>query len=265
MNEEQFLKLSLEPCVLGVDPGATNTAWVVIHEETGTVLHSSTIKRAEGMKPFAWAMRCVRTTAEAVNGFNITKMGVEGVEEPNVYHNGKKNMLRPLFLINTGIVAGAYAVAWEHLNPVVVRPSKNGSGPKESYPEELVGSRPKTLDGTPLPGIRNHERSSYDVAKKALIRYSEEYVYDHRVDHVGELILDKVKKKAAKKKPAVNETAVATTTTVKKDSNEPASTPQGDNNASTEPKPVRRKKPVNKAVERDRVPDMLANVTKLRQ
>lgn len=182
MDEEQFLLMASQPCILGIDPGATNTGWVVLHEETGTVLHSSTVKRPSDMKPFTWAMLCVNRTDEEVSKFNITKVGVEGVEEPNIYHNGKKSVLRPLFLINTAVVAGAYASRWEKLSPVIVRPSKNGSRPKEEYPEELTGSRPKWLDGIPLPGIRNHERSSYDVAVKALLRYDEGYVYDQQED-----------------------------------------------------------------------------------
>lgn len=174
--------MASEPCVLGIDPGATNTGWVVLHEETGTVLHSSTIKRSPEMKPFTWAMLCVETTKNAVEKFNIKKVGVEGVEEPNIYHNGKKSVLRPLFLINTAVVAGVYAAHWQHMNPVIVRPAKNGSGSKESYPEALLERRPKDLDGIPLPGQRNHERSSYDVALKTILRYKEEYLYDQIPD-----------------------------------------------------------------------------------
>lgn len=196
MSEEQFLSMSAEPCVLGIDPGATNTGWVVLHEETRTVLHSSTVRRPDAMKPFAWADLCSKITAEAVSKFNITKVGVEGVEEPNVYHNGKKSMLRPLFLINTAIVAGFYASFWADKNPVIVRPSKNGSAPIESYPEELQGRRPKDLDGVPLSGVRNHERSSYDVAVKTLARYEEGYSYDKTEN----LLLSKSPKDSNKKK-----------------------------------------------------------------
>ena len=180
MTLEEFDIYSKEPCTLGVDPGATYTAWTVIHSATGTVLLSSTLKNKEKLEPVSWGMTAVQKAADEVKDFNITKVAIENVVAPNAYHQGRKNLMNPKHTIFTGIVVGIFANHFREYSPVMIRPGKNGSQPLDMYPEELKNRRPKELAGENKSGTRDHERSSYDVSLRAEQHYQEGYIFDHK-------------------------------------------------------------------------------------
>lgn len=180
MTPEEFEQYSKEPCTLGVDPGATYTAWTVIHEGTKEVLLSSTVKNKEKIMPVIWGITALNQAKAEIADFNITRVAIESVVAPNAYHQGKMNLMNPKHTIFTGVVVGIFASNFIELNPVMVRPGKNGSQPLDTYPDELKGRRPKTLAGENKSGTRDHERSSYDVGMRAEQHYNEGYIFDSK-------------------------------------------------------------------------------------
>lgn len=147
---------------IGIDPGGKHTAVSV--RDGDVCLLSSTYVRPDEMQPITWAVTVAHTIQEEViKKFPQAKLGIEGITVPNAYNQGKLALNSPKHIIYTALVAGAIA----SLNPnaVIVRPGKNGSQPLTSYPEELQGRRPKTLQGDNHGAkTRNHERSAWDVA-----------------------------------------------------------------------------------------------------
>lgn len=168
--------------VMGIDPGARFVAVTVldIDETTNTekIVYSGTFKRPEEMLPVTWATVVTRYVVEVKERYPNIKVGIENVAPPQSHFQGKKNLMNPKYLIHLAIVVGALANAIP--NAVMVRPGKNGSRDNDSYPPEIVGRRPKDLDGPKgkAAGTRNHERSSYDVAIQTPRLHRENYLLD---------------------------------------------------------------------------------------
>lgn len=168
--------------VMGIDPGARFVAVTVLdlNEATQdeTIIYSGTFKRPDDMLPVMWATVVTKYVLEVKERFPNIQVGIENVAPPQSHFQGKKNLMNPKYLIHLAIVVGALANAMP--DAVMVRPGKNGSKDNDSYPPEIVGRRPKTLDGPTgkAAGTRNHERSSYDVAKQTPRLHRENYLLD---------------------------------------------------------------------------------------
>lgn len=161
--------------IIGIDPGPTYTGVSVIVDEV--VVLSTTYKRPEDATPVWWATQVAnKITTEILSRWPKAIVGIEGVVTPQSHYQGKKNLMNPKYLIFTGLMVGAISNAIPHA--VIVRPGNNGS--RDNYPEELTGSRPKTLEGKAV-GTRQHERSAYDVAVQAPRLLKENYKLDKQV------------------------------------------------------------------------------------
>jgi hypothetical protein len=157
--------------VLGVDPGAAATGLVLA--DVGMSGSASAlrlqdwkvVKRSADMTLSDY-VRAVLLAADLLGGYlSASLLAVEDVTPPNVWHEGKRQVLKPDYLIPMSAALGAF-IAWaqyEGVPCVLVPPGHNGSGPLSAYPPELVGPREKGLTGT---GILNHCRSAWDVAKQ---------------------------------------------------------------------------------------------------
>lgn len=160
---------------IGIDPGPTYTAVSVIEDEV--LILSTTYKRPAGdVPPVFWATEVAHMIQkEIIERWPDADIGIEGVVTPQSHFQGKKNLINPKTVIHTALVVGALAA----LNPtaVIVRPGKNGS--QATYPEELTGTRPKTLEGKAV-GTRNHERSAFDVANQVPLLKKENYILDNQ-------------------------------------------------------------------------------------
>lgn len=159
--------------IIGIDPGAKYVGLCVRQGEK--VLLASTYVRPNDHPPFKWAIDAVKMVRDDISPYTDALIGIEGVEPPQVYYRGVKNMLKPDNLIKLSIVAGAFAQAFP--DAVIIRPHNNGSG--DLYPAELTGRRPKTLPGSNNgAGTRNHERSAYDVAGYVMQAHKEGRILD---------------------------------------------------------------------------------------
>lgn len=146
---------------IGIDPGMRYTGVSV--RDGDKLLLSSTYVRPEDMPPVAWAEMVTGLIVEEVtNRYPEAKIGIEGITVPNVYHQGRKNMINPKTVIYSAVIVGS--LAREFPDAVVIRPGKNGSQPLDTYPAELKGRRPKDLPGRGSAGTRNHEKSAWDIA-----------------------------------------------------------------------------------------------------
>ncbi len=147
---------------IGIDPGAKYTGVSV--RDKNIVLLSSTYVRPDTTNIVSWAVEVVKRVHEEIRTLYPTAaIGIEGVTVPNAYNQGKLTMLSPKYIIYTGILVGAFAN--QYPEAVIVRPGKNGSQATGTYPPELSGRRPKTLQGESKgAGTRNHEKSAWDIA-----------------------------------------------------------------------------------------------------
>lgn len=165
--------------IVGIDPGPTYTGFTIL--ENDEIVVSSTYKKPEDtLPPIHWAMEVAEKISEELKNWdNILVVGIEGAVAPQSHYQGKKNLLPPKYLVNLGLTAGVITgrLSTEH-SIVIVRPGKNGSG--KNYPSALEGRRPSGLAGVTVPGVRNHERSSYDVANQAELLLREGYKYDYQ-------------------------------------------------------------------------------------
>jgi len=151
--------------VIGVDPGSRYTGVVV--RDGDAVLHASTLVRPDEVNSTDWAIMVVTSIQSIMKDFpERIPMGVEGVNPPTGFQNGKQASLNPRDIIRAGIVLGAVVATWP--TALVVPPGRNGSQHYSHYPALLIGRRPLDLAGsTNGAGTRNHEQSAYDVAGKA--------------------------------------------------------------------------------------------------
>lgn len=152
---------------IGIDPGPKYVGVVI--RDGDTLILSSTYVRPEDMTPVEWARTALQTvTEEVINHYPNAVIGIENVTVPNSHHQGKVAMMNPKHVIHLALVVGAFAGAYP--DATMIRPGKNGSQPKENYPKELSGRRPKTLAGINQgAGTRDHEKSAWDVAGEVAI------------------------------------------------------------------------------------------------
>ena len=170
----------IEPAVIapgtiiatGVDPGARYTGISVIDNNL-KVLLSTTLVRPLDIDINTWVRIVVDEVDKIISAFSYVVLGVEGTSDPKGFKAGKRAALNPKDIIKTGIIVGGLLIHYR--DAVVIKPGGNGSAPIEFYPEVLTGRRPAELPGSNNgAGTRNHERSAYDVARKAMEHYVEQ-------------------------------------------------------------------------------------------
>ena len=149
--------------IVGVDPGQRSTGIVT---RDGAELLAHLVVEAED----SWELgRYIAVVTEAVHTqwwlvedralrAGPPRIAVEDVTRPNVWHQGKRQLLDPTAAIETAKVMGAIVGRWPRA--VVVAPAGNGKSPLAAYPPELVGPRETTRSG----GRRRHARSAWDIA-----------------------------------------------------------------------------------------------------
>lgn len=163
--------------IAGIDPGAKYTALTIIKDDK--IVISSTYVRPDDMPIFYWTDKVCSFLEKELDKWEGITVGVEGVVKPQSHFQGKKSFLKPEYLINVGIMAGSVASRLaKKYEVVIVRPGKNGSN--SNYPPELEGRRPESLPGVAAPGIRGHERSSYDIAIQVPLLLKEGYKLDYQ-------------------------------------------------------------------------------------
>lgn len=161
----------------GIDPGAKYTALTIIKDDK--IVLSSTYVRPDDVPIFYWADQVCSLLEEELDKWEGITIGVEGVVKPQTHFQGKKSFVKPEYLINVGIMAGSVASRLaKKYKVVIVRPGKNGSN--SIYPPELEGRRPASLAGIAAPGVRGHERSSYDIAIQVPLLSKEGYELDYQ-------------------------------------------------------------------------------------
>lgn len=152
--------------ILGIDPG-TSTAFVVI--EGDKVLHAQTIKRLDKAPLLVgkWAKECATLAKKLAKHYQVDIVGIEAFVPPSPYYGNKIQFLNPADTVCPSVVYGAVLGALFSDYPVyIVAPKHNGSLRAEFYPKCLKGRRPKDLPGS-SQGTRQHEKSAFDVARKA--------------------------------------------------------------------------------------------------
>jgi hypothetical protein len=155
----------------GVDPGARYTGISVI-DNNNNVLLSTTLVRPLDVDINTWARFVVDEVDKIISGFPYAVLGVEGTSDPKGFKGGKRAAINPKDIIKTGIIVGGLILTYR--DAVIIKPGGNGSAPIEFYPDVLKNRRPTELPGSNNgAGTRNHERSAYDVARKALEHYVE--------------------------------------------------------------------------------------------
>jgi hypothetical protein len=155
----------------GVDPGARYTGISVIDNNL-KVLLSSTLVRPLDVDINTWARFVVDEVDKIISVFPYVVLGVEGTSDPKGFKGGRRAAINPKDIIKTGIIVGGLILTYR--DAVIIKPGGNGSAPIEFYPQVLTGRRPAELPGSNNDaGTRNHERSAYDVARKALEHYIE--------------------------------------------------------------------------------------------
>lgn len=155
----------------GVDPGARYTGISII-DNNDNVLLSSTLVRPLDVDINTWARFVVDEVDKIISAFPYVVLGVEGTSDPKGFKGGRRAAINPKDIIKTGIIVGGLILTYR--DAVIIKPGGNGSAPVEFYPEVLINRRPAELPGSNNgAGTRNHERSAYDVARKALEHYIE--------------------------------------------------------------------------------------------
>lgn len=148
--------------IVGVDPGSRSTGIVT---RDGDELVSFLVVENDD-----WELgRYVAAVTEAVHTqwwlvedralrAGPPRIAVEDVTRPNVWHQGKRQLLDPTAAIETAKVMGAIVGRWPRA--VIVAAAGNGKSPLAAYPPELVGPRETTGSG----GRLRHARSAWDIA-----------------------------------------------------------------------------------------------------
>ena len=159
---------------IGIDPGAKYTGVSV--RQNNTVLVSSTYVKPEEKPQVAWAVELGdKIEQDITSKFPNAPIGIEGISDPKGFQGGKRAPINPKHIIKAAIVLGALAKKFP--NAVIVKSGKNGN--QDWYPEELIGRRPKDLQGSAEgAGTRNHERSAFDVAGEVEGYLNNNYVLD---------------------------------------------------------------------------------------
>ena len=156
----------------GVDPGARYTGISVI-DNNGNILLSSTLVRPLEVDINTWARAVVDEVDTIISVFPYVVLGVEGTSDPKGFKGGKRAAINPKDIIKTGIIVGGLILTYR--DAVIIKPGGNGSAPIEFYPASLINRRPAELPGSNNgAATRNHERSAYDVARKAMEHYVEQ-------------------------------------------------------------------------------------------
>lgn len=164
----------------GIDPGARYTGFSIRDFKTEEILVSSTFVRPDEIPIVSWAVKLSNEVKNFLDeNYPEAFVGIEGINDPRFYQNGKKSPLNPKHIIHTGIMVGAFASLLPEA--VIVPPGHNGTG-DTPYPEALVGRRPKTLGGENKSGTRNHERSAYDVAGAVPFMLQDGFILDAKND-----------------------------------------------------------------------------------
>lgn len=192
--------------IIGIDPGATNVGICV--RQGDTVLFSSTYARPDVIPQVAWATLAVKKFEEEVlSQFKEEEIiiGIEDVTSPSAYMGGKLQLLNPSNTIKLAVVVGAFAQRFPQA--VIIRPGKNGSQPADTYPAELNGRRPVTLQGSNNSGTRNHERSAYDVAGLVEAKLREGFKLDMQTDELNTELLKLPLKTLPRKKKKTSTSA----------------------------------------------------------
>ena len=178
-QSSSVLPVKVEPTVItpgtivaaGVDPGARYTGISVI-DNNDNVLLSTTLVRPLEVDINTWARFVVDEVDKIISAFPYAVLGVEGTSDPKGFKGGKRAAINPKDIIKTGIIVGGLILTYR--DAVIIKPGGNGSAPIEFYPDVLISRRPAELPGSNNgAGTRNHERSAYDVARKALEHYVE--------------------------------------------------------------------------------------------
>lgn len=162
---------------IGIDPGARYTGVCVRNGEK--VLISSTYVCPEETPTVTWAVQLPQMIKkDIISQYPEAPIGIEGISAPKGFSGGKKAPINPKYIINAGIVLGALAYAFPQA--VIIKSGKNGS--QDWYPPELLGRRPKELQGTAKGATtRNHERSAYDVAGEVPSYKENGYILDSNI------------------------------------------------------------------------------------
>ena len=163
------------PIVVGVDPGAAHTGFVIRRADDLLTSHICDRVAHETVEEYAKVVaRLVVSDMFLFRGDGLVAVGVERVTAPNVWHEGKKRLLDPSHAIGTAIVAGTVAgivagtaigVFGAPATVIWVPPGHNGQGPLDAYPPELRPTRGKGAGGDRL----RHARSAWDIAGQALL------------------------------------------------------------------------------------------------
>lgn len=157
--------------VIGIDPGARTTGIVV--RQGGFLLGEKLIvcgplsATAEYLTEILAAVDKFRTDHDPQYDDRNTPpnpptVAVEGLNQPKVWMNGKRQMLSPDSLMATAAVLGAVQGRWP--DAIVVPPGRHGQLPKRLYPPLLWGAR----EGAAGTGRKRHLRSAWDVAGAAM-------------------------------------------------------------------------------------------------
>ena len=160
--------------IAGIDPGARNTGFVILQGEV--VLYAETIHRPDEMEQYDYAdyvcdeIGRIISEVDFFDGYEV-RFGIEGISDPKGFHNGKRAAINPRDIIRASAVFGAIRrdLKLKGLPYVIIEPKGNGSNHISQYPPSLTGTRPADLPGSGnKSGTRNHERSAFDVAIKAI-------------------------------------------------------------------------------------------------
>lgn len=153
--------------VIGIDPGPKNTGFCVIDGEVP--LFAATITRDDKMtaEDFAFHVRdyCITWVNEIIEKHPQAIIAIEGVVAPRSHMHGKKSFINPNYILRLGFLAGILFGTFPEATRI--RPGNNGSGHTSQYPTYLSGRRNFTVLPGHGKGVRDHEKSAYDVARKA--------------------------------------------------------------------------------------------------
>lgn len=156
--------------VIGIDPGASNTGVCVIDGNVPIIAGTFFINKEtkEIARDYAHRAKdeCLKIIERVKADHPNALVAVEGVVPPQTHMRGKVSFINPKYLVNLGFIVGLMFGAIP--DAIRIRPGGNGSQPKEFYPPSLSGVRKATEElETFGKGVRDHEKSAYDVALAA--------------------------------------------------------------------------------------------------
>lgn len=153
--------------IIGIDPGPTHTGFCVIDGDVP--LFAATITRPKDLIAEEFALLAQKQLLEWVNEIKQqhphARIAIEGVVAPRSHMNNQKSFINPDYILRLGVIAGMCFGTFP--DAIRVRPGHNGSGHASQYPPELSGRRNFNILPGSGTGVRDHEKSAYDVARKA--------------------------------------------------------------------------------------------------